>query len=103
MWQRAAMPCARQVRSIVARRSKCKNCKQMYLLNLSVCASTYCSLDCQSNFQYLEHVSGRLRSYFEEAKNQHAVETEAACGARKTGAAQTTATASTAWPKPRGD
>ncbi|RHY20214.1 hypothetical protein DYB37_003739 [Aphanomyces astaci] len=73
MWQacRVAMPRAgRQAGSIVARRSKCKNCKKMYLLNTSVCANTYCSLDCQSNFLYLEHVSGRLRSFFEEAKLQ---------------------------------
>ncbi|EQC42762.1 hypothetical protein SDRG_00485 [Saprolegnia diclina VS20] len=50
--------------SIVARRSQCKNCGKKYLNATSVCVLTFCSLDCQSNSQYLELVHKRLRSLF---------------------------------------
>ncbi|ETV92418.1 hypothetical protein H310_13300 [Aphanomyces invadans] len=91
----------RQAGSIMARRSMCKNCKKMYLVTTSVCANSYCSLDCQSNFLYLEHVSGALRTFFEETKQQqqlHALtDTEPPPCPRKSTAATTT------WLKARTD
>ncbi|KAH9100850.1 hypothetical protein Ae201684P_007042 [Aphanomyces euteiches] len=48
--------------SIVTDRNKCLNCHKIYLVQASVCTSTYCSLDCQSNAKYMATVRAHVQS-----------------------------------------
>ncbi|KAF0757004.1 hypothetical protein AaE_004409 [Aphanomyces astaci] len=62
MFQSAQVIVPSDPNSIVTGRGKCLNCQKVYLIQASVCASTYCSLDCQSNAMYMETVRGHVKS-----------------------------------------
>ncbi|KAF0720337.1 Aste57867_392 [Aphanomyces stellatus] len=57
-----SMPQQADPTSIVTGRSKCLNCQKIYLIQASVCSSTYCSLDCQSNAMYMETVREHVQN-----------------------------------------